>query len=82
MDRFETPVSAHAQTEGAPGRGVLTIREVVRRVGLSRSTLYELVRRGAFPAPLELAPNRVGWLHEEIDAWLASRPRRRRLDRR
>ncbi len=81
MDRFESPVSAHVGTERLPGRRVLTIREVVRRVGLSRSTLYELVRRGDFPAPLELAPNRVGWLHEEIDAWLASRPRRRRLDR-
>ena len=39
-----------------------------------RVTLWRGVRAGTFPA--ELGPNSIGWFEDEIDAWLASRPRR------
>lgn len=52
---------------------VLRMRGVIRRVGLSRSTVDRLVRRGAFPRPIRLSPATVGWRIEEIDRWLAER---------
>ena len=48
---------------------------VVARTGLSRRQLYRKLARGEFPAPIELGANSVGFYTQEIDAWLASRPR-------
>ena len=50
--------------------------EVVRRTGLSRTTLWRRVRAGTFPAPCELGKNSIGWPASTITAWLANRPRR------
>ena len=55
---------------------MLSVREVVARVGLHRSTIWKQVRAGTFPAPHELAENKIGWPETTIAAWLDSRPRR------
>ena len=55
---------------------MLNVREVVERVGLVRSTIWKQVRAGTFPAPHELAENKIGWPESAITAWLDSRPRR------
>lgn len=47
--------------------------EVQRRVGLSRSTLYELIRQGEFPRPIRLTKNRVAWQESKIDQWIEAR---------
>lgn len=52
---------------------VLRMRGVVRRVGLSRSTVDRLVRGGKFPRPIRLTPWAVGWRVEDIDRWVAER---------
>jgi prophage regulatory protein len=43
---------------------------------LSTATLKRAARAQKFPLPMELGPNRIGWRRSEIDAWIASRPRR------
>ena len=53
----------------------LRLREVCNLTGLSRTTLWRLERAGSFPARIVLSKNSVGWLAEEVSAWLASRPR-------
>ena len=55
------------------GDRILRPREVFVRVGLSRTTLWRAVRRGAFPAPCRLTANTVGWRASEVDAWIAAR---------
>src|SRR5439155_10050959 len=55
------------------GDRILRPREVFVRVGLSRTTIWRLVRNGAFPAPRRLSANAVGWRASEVDAWIASR---------
>ena len=47
-----------------------TIRE---RTGLSRSTIWRLERRGAFPRHRRISTNAVGWLEHEVDEWVESR---------
>lgn len=54
---------------------ILRAREVVTRTGLSRQTIWRLERAGEFPARVEVMKNRVGWQEEEIDTWIAARPR-------
>ncbi len=44
-------------------------------VGRSRQQVWRDIRAGAFPAPLRVGPNAVGWRESEISDWIASRPR-------
>lgn len=54
---------------------VLKLNDVAQRVALRKSSIYALVKRGEFPAPLHLTDSAVGWLESEIDQWIANRPR-------
>ena len=54
---------------------LLTRREVERRTGLSRSTLYRKMREGTFPVPLKISERAVRWRESEIRAYIESRPR-------
>ena len=57
----------------APGDHYFRARDVQARVGLSRTTIWRLVRVGQFPAPRRLSANAIGWLASEVEAWIASR---------
>ena len=54
---------------------LLTVREVMERVRMSRSTLYRLMRLGRFPEPVRVGLKAVRFKSEEIDQYLAERPR-------
>ncbi len=54
---------------------LLTRREVERRTGLSRSTLYRKMREGTFPVPLKVSERAVRWRESDIRAYVDSRPR-------
>lgn len=51
----------------------LRLPEVMGLTGLSRSTLYDAIKRGSFPASVPLGGKSVAWLSTEVDAWMASR---------
>ena len=57
------------------GNRLLRLSEVEARCGLSRSSLYRMMRNGAFPEPLQVGPRAVRWVETEVTAWLESRPR-------
>ena len=56
----------------------LRARDVCAKTGLSRSTLWRLERKGAFPRRHRIACHAVGWLAHEVDQWareqIAARP--------
>ncbi|WP_079437392.1 AlpA family transcriptional regulator [Zoogloea sp. LCSB751] len=52
---------------------ILRRREVEARTGLGCSTIYDGIKAGTFPAPIQLGSKSVGWIQSEIDAWLAAR---------
>lgn len=39
-----------------------------------KSCLYDMIKRGEFPAPVKLSAGRVGWTSRTVAAWLDSRP--------
>lgn len=47
--------------------------EVLRRSGLSKSTLYSLIECGQFPRQVKLAPKVSAWVESEVSAWIQSR---------
>jgi prophage regulatory protein len=55
---------------------LLTYSQVLKLTGIrSRSTIFERVQRGEFPAPLKLSPGYVRLRESEILAWIESLPR-------
>ena len=62
--------------------GASVLPEYVRAIQLRKklgnignSTLRRWVREGHFPKPVKLGANCVAWRLDEVNAWLASRPR-------
>lgn len=51
-------------------RRILRRPSVLERVQLCRSTMYAMIAAGEFPKPIKLGPRSVGWIEEEIDAWV------------
>jgi prophage regulatory protein len=41
--------------------------------GLSRSTIYEWMKRGEFPQPVKLGARLVAWREADVIAWIESR---------
>ena len=65
----------------ARGKAVfLRLREVLRRSGLSRSTIYKMMGEGTFPQQAAQVGTRgVRWLERDITAWMQSCLRARRV---
>ncbi len=47
--------------------------EVTAKTGLPRSSIYDRVKAGRFPAPIRLGVGMkaTGWVESEVDAWIA-----------
>jgi len=52
---------------------ILRLPEVLQATGLSRTTVYRLVRSGAFPQSVALTARTIGWRIDEVEAWIAAR---------
>jgi prophage regulatory protein len=51
----------------------MRLPEVKSVTGLSKSSLYALIRANSFPAPVQLGPRTVAWVKSEIRQWAAER---------
>ncbi|WP_299998836.1 AlpA family transcriptional regulator [uncultured Cedecea sp.] len=51
----------------------LRLPEVLHLCGLSRSSVYDLISREAFPKQISLGGKNVAWAQSEITAWMADR---------
>jgi len=59
--------------ENFPTR-ILRLPDVLQLVGLSKSTVYALIKAGLFPAPVRLSGARaVGWILESVIFWIEDR---------
>ena len=53
---------------------ILRSRAVCDKAGFrGTSTLYAAMDNEGFPRPIALGPRSVGWIEEEVDAWIAAR---------
>lgn len=55
--------------------------QVQQRTGLSRSTLYQYIKDGDFPAPIPLGTRAVAWLESDVSAWITARVKLARQER-
>lgn len=52
---------------------LLRLKEVIARTGLSRSTIYGLIRQGSFPKQVTITERCVGWVEDEIHDFILQR---------
>ncbi|NVH77081.1 AlpA family phage regulatory protein [Paraburkholderia sp. JPY432] len=73
--------AAQSSSQAAPGEteliprapnAIMRRQEVERAIGLSRSTIYNRVKAGTFPAPVKLGAGAVGWRVADIEQFLMS----------
>lgn len=51
---------------------ILRRKQVEQKTGLARSTIYDRMKAGVFPKPIQLGNSRVvGWIEAEVDEWLS-----------
>jgi prophage regulatory protein len=52
---------------------MMKLKEVQKKTGLSRSTIYAYIDKGMFPKQVKLGERCVAWIDEEVVAWLDAR---------
>lgn len=52
---------------------LLRLPQVLERIGMGRTMVYDAVKAGTFPAPIRLGRRCVAWPSNEIDAWVRAR---------
>lgn len=52
---------------------IFKIKHVCEITALSKATIYRQIKKGKFPAPIQLTDRSVGWLDTDINAWIVSR---------
>lgn len=68
---FQSSSTAHIQR--IPSNRILRMPELIARIGLSRSTIYEAISKGNFPPSISLGARAVGWLESDVDHWIEER---------
>ena len=48
---------------------LLTIKDVCNKIGFSHTFVYNLIRKGEFPAQIIIS-NRSRWLESEVEVWI------------
>ena len=51
----------------------MRLTEVIKDTGLGRSSIYKRIAQGEFPKPVPLGGRAVGWVSDEIEAWILER---------
>lgn len=54
-------------------QGFLRAAEVMRIIGVSRTTLWRMEREGKFPKRRSISGAAVGWREDEVQEWIDSR---------
>lgn len=51
----------------------VSVKDVLDRVCLSRTELYDRIRAGTFPPTVALGPQKVVFVESEVEAWMQAR---------
>lgn len=74
VEHFRVRSGASTGTSGSSEEVIfLRLPDVKAVTGLSKSSIYELIRSNSFPASVRLGPRIVGWVRSEVEAWATER---------
>ena len=63
------PIAASAH----PAPFILRLDDVCRRIGIGKSTLYNLIKDEGFPPPVRIGKKISGWREELVSEWIELR---------
>ena len=49
---------------------IMRRKDLEKRLGISRSSIYLMMSEGRFPKPIRLGRRAVGWRADDIQTWL------------
>jgi prophage regulatory protein len=64
-------------SQAASSKRVLRLPAVESRTGRKKTSIYWLIARGEFPAPIPIGARARGWLESEVEAWIEAQTARR-----
>ena len=74
VERTQIKSRSRKETLSSPDEVIFVRLPDVKAVtGLSKSSLYALIRANNFPAPVRLGPRTVAWVRSEVKQWAAER---------
>ena len=74
MHTFKNIIQRRVKPATRAGRRRFVYRpEMLDMVGLSYATIWNLIRRGEFPASHEV-DDQVAWFEDELAEWMETRP--------
>src|SRR5262245_42850713 len=47
--------------------------EVLKMIGVSRTTLWRMVRGGVFPPPIRITKRNTGYILDDVEGWMLQR---------
>ena len=59
--------------ENVQSKQILRLNDVIKKIGLSRSSIFKMIDANSFPQSISLNERAIGWLASEIDDWIDSR---------
>lgn len=71
-DRARAQVPFEPISRSAPIR-ILRLAQVIDMTGLGKTKIYELQAQGHFPMSVRITAHAVGWVEQEVQAWLTGR---------
>jgi prophage regulatory protein len=74
VERTQIKSRSRKETLSSPDEVIFVRLPKVKAVtGLSKSSLYALIRANNFPRPIRLGPRTVVWVRSEVNEWAAER---------
>ena len=72
-DRRHSDVEASKASPAGASLRLLRLRQVMDMTGLGKTKIYALQAEGTFPLRVQITPYCVGWVEQEIQAWISER---------
>ena len=66
--------------EETKSKKLLRLKQVLERVPVGRSTLYNWVKTGRFPKPIQIGTRCAVWHEEYIDNWIEEKKEKRSVN--
>jgi predicted DNA-binding transcriptional regulator AlpA len=57
-------------------QNLIRMEALLKKLSISRATVWRWVKGGHLPAPIRIGPNVVAWPEGQIDEWIATRSNR------
>ncbi|HEF4887331.1 TPA: AlpA family transcriptional regulator [Klebsiella oxytoca] len=49
---------------------LIRLPEVIKRTGVSRTTIYRLINKKSFPSPIKISEKTIAFVESEVNDWI------------